>query len=340
MALQPFAVQSKLTRQLVLAPYRQTAWGTPLDQALMTRSQRFDGSAVIDFGSERRSDRGMSGKGFSFATNSQRTMESIKLTGLKAEATDWIVGFVLSNLMGKVVTGGNAAPYSHTITFDETTRTAIPTTAYVRDTNDVAFLLWDMFCSSCTLTVPAKGSVSVDWDMMGTGQKTPGLLAAQPVVPAETYIMGNDAHASFGAVGAAADFTGRMMSATVKFDNQGMVHEAPGGGLYGIFGRRQDPKFSLSVQIAAKELDDVLEHYLADDLVTFALPILSGPSCGLTVNVPAANLKTTKLGFDQDMPVWNLELDETVCYQNGNVPPISVTVTSSQPSFMTVPPQA
>jgi hypothetical protein len=124
----------------------------------------------------------------------------------------------------------------------------------------------------------------------------------------------------------------------VKLDNQGMVHEAPGGGLYGVFCRRQDPKFSIQTVFAAKEIDDVLVHFLSDDKVSYSLPIASGPTCAITFNVPAANLKTTKLGFDGDMPIWNVEVDETTCYQNGNVPPISIVIVSSQPTFFTVAP--
>jgi hypothetical protein len=329
-----FNVQSKLTRTLVLAPNKQGGWGTAIPDAALTRVQRFDGSAVIDFGTERRSDRGMSGKGFSFATNSQHTMQSVKLTGLKAESTDWLLPWILSNLMGKLVTTGAALPYTHVCTFDETTRTAIPTTIYLQDTADVAYRLLDMFVTSCTMTFPAKGSVSVDWDMLGTGLKTAGLLVAAPTVPAESYLMGNDAVLSFGPVGGAAVFTGRHMSSTLKIDNQGLVHEAPGGGLFGIFGRRQDPMFNFQTVIAAKEVDDVLTHYLADDKMAITLTVNSGANCQLIISIPSCNLKATKLGFDQDMPVWNIETDETTSYQNGGTPPITITVISSQPTFL------
>jgi hypothetical protein len=300
--------------------------------------QRFDGSAVIDWGTERRSDRGMSGKGYSFATNSQPTMQSVKLSGLKAEATDWNVAYVLSNLMGKIVTTGNASPYSHVMTFDETTRTAIPTTAYLKDTADLAFRLLDMFCTSATLNVGAKGSISLDWDMMGTGIYTSGALAAEPVTPDETYLMGNDAVLSFGPEGALVPVVGRHMSSTIKLDNQGLVHEAPGGGLHGIFGRRQDPKFSIQTVIAAQDVDDILGNYLANGKVGYSLAVNSGPGCQMVISCPSANFKTNKMGFDQDMPVWNIELDETTVYQNGNVPPITITITSTQPTFLTTPP--
>ncbi len=335
-----FNVQSKLTRTLAICAYRQSDFGIAIPDANLTHIQRFDGSAVIDYGTERRSDRGMSGKGYSFATNSQNTMLSTKISGVKVEATDFIAAWALSNLMGKLVTTG-AGPYTHTITFDETTRTAIPTTIFLQDTADVAQRLLDMMITSATFTIPAKGSISLEFDMLGTGRKITGLLAPGiAVLPTDTYLMGNDAHASFGPVGASADFLGRFMSATVKFDNQGMVHEAPGGGLNGIFMRRSDPKFSLSMVIAAKEVDDILTHYLADDLVTFALPIASAANCQMTITFPRGNLKTTKLGFDGDMPVWNLELDETTVYQYGATPPVTVSIISSQATFLTLPPAA
>jgi hypothetical protein len=333
-----FNVQSKLLRVLALSAYKQTDFGVAVPAADLTHIQRFDGSAVPDYGTERRSDRGMSGKGYSFATNSQPTMFSTKIAGVKVEATDWISGWVLSLLMGKVVTTG-AGPYVHTITFDETTRTAIPTTVYMQDTADVAESFLDMMPTSATFTIPAKGSVSLEFDLLGTGQKVSGLLPANTaVLPTDTYLMGNDAQCTFGPVGAPANFIGRFMSGTIKLDNQGMVHEAPGGGLYGVFMRRGDPKFSLSIVIAATNIDDVLVHFLNNDFVSFNLPINSAANCQLNFSFPKANLKTTKLGFDGDMPIWNLELDETTVYQNGAVPPVTVTVTSTQPTWLTTPP--
>ncbi len=332
-----FQVQSKLTRQLVIPVNKQADFGTAVPDANLTRVQRFDGSAVIDRGTERRSDRGMSGKGYSFATNSQKTMNATKFDGVKVEATDWISAWVLANLMGKIVTTGNAIPYVHTVTFDETTRTAIPTTVYVRDTADLATRLLDVMCTKATFTIPAKGSVSLEFDLQGTGKETAGLLVTAPTIPAETYLMGNDAVLSFGPVGSQADFTGRFMSATITVDNQGMVHEAPGGGLYALFMKRADPKFGVQVTIASKEVDDILTHYKADDKMALTFTIASSANCRLVVTIPSCNLKTTKMGFDGDMPVWNIETDETTTYQNGNTPPITFAVTSSEPAFMIAP---
>ncbi len=58
-----FEPQSKLLRTLVLSEKRQAAWNGALVDASLARVQRFDGSAVLDFEPERRSDKEYSGKG-------------------------------------------------------------------------------------------------------------------------------------------------------------------------------------------------------------------------------------------------------------------------------------
>src|ERR1700683_2398622 len=121
-----FQSQPKFLRNLVLSADQQTAWNTASPDASLTQRQRFDGSAILDLTTTRRSDQGYSGKGTSFATNGQVTSYDTKLDGFKAELSPWLAGYLAAFLMGTDTVTGEASPYSHVMKFDETTRTAIP----------------------------------------------------------------------------------------------------------------------------------------------------------------------------------------------------------------------
>ena len=198
-----FEPQSKLRRVLLLSANRQMAWGGVLADAALTRLQRFDGSAVLDFNPERRSDKDMSGKGSEFATNGQITKLATKFSGIKCELSDWLAGYIPAFLMGKDVVTGMAAPYTHTFTWDESTRIAIPTTIYLGDTTALDYKLPDIAINDATYTITDKGAISVEFGFMGTGRYLPGALAgALPAVPTETYLLGSDADFQIGNVGA------------------------------------------------------------------------------------------------------------------------------------------
>jgi len=124
------------------------------------------------------------------------------------------------------------------------------------------------------------------------------------------------------------------MSTTLKLDNQLAVHKAPGGGQYGIFVRKGSPKFSLTTTIAAKSVDDVYTLHENDTASAYTLTVNSGASAQLQISIPQVHLKTTKLGFDGDMEVWQLEADETTCYQVAGVAAISLQVINSVPAYL------
>lgn len=332
-----FESESKALRTLVLSVNKQSAWGAAavLADTALTRVQRFDGSAVIDMTPTRRSDKEMSGKGTYFATNGQVTAFDLKISGIKSECSDWLAAWVLSFLMGKDVVTGVASPFTHTHTFDQTTRQAVPTTAYFADTDGLQYKAVDLHVSSATFTIPDTGAISVEYDLMGTGVLIPGAMVALPAIPQETYILGSDCDFLWGNVGAPASILGRHMTSTIKFESGAKVHRAPGGGLTGIFIRKESPKFSISSTIAAKATDDVFNRLTGDVKTAIGLNANSGAAAQLAFSIPSANLKTAKMGFDGDMIVWNVEADETTCYQVGGVQPITATVINSVAAYLT-----
>lgn len=330
-----FQVQSKTLRNLLLSYNAQAAWNTALADAALTLRQRFDGSAIVEQTITRRSDIEYSGKGSFFATDGQITSYDTKFSGFKAELTPELAGLIPAFLMGVDTVTGAAAPYSHAMTFDQTTREAVPTTIYVEDTEDVKYKCPDMAINDMTLTIGDVGAATIEMTMMGTGRMVMGALGtALPAAPAETYLLNSDAVLTWGPVGAPVPYIGRHMSTTLKLDNQLTVHKAPGGGLYGLFIRKGNPQFSISSTFAAKDVDDVYTLFNNNTACNFSLAINSGAAAQLTIAIPQTQLKTTKLGFDGDMVIWQVEADQTTCYQAAGVAPITLTAVNGMASYL------
>jgi hypothetical protein len=332
-----FETQPKFLRNLMLSLNKQAAWNTALADAALTYRQRFDGAAVLEQKITRRSDIGYAGKGTAFATNGQITSYDTELSGFKVELAPWMAGWLFAFLMGKETVTGVAAPYTHVFTFDESTRTAVPTTLYVEDTEDVKYKVPDFCINDVTITINETGAVMAEMTGMGTGRLVlAALAAALPAVPAETYLLNSDAVLNFGLVGAPQPFIGRHISTTFKCENQLAVHRAPGGGLYGIFVRKGNPKFSISSSFAAKDTDDVYTRFANNTACAFTMGINSGASAQMQISIPQTQLKTNKIGFVDEMIVWQIEADETTCYQAAGVPPVSVQVINDVPAYLAV----
>ena len=110
------------------------------------------------------------------------------------------------------------------------------------------------------------------------------------------------------------------MTTTLKLDQQLIPHDATGVGLTSAFIRRGNKKFSLQSTVAAKDTDDIFVKMVNNTQQGISIVVNSGAQAQMTITVPAVNLKTTKMGFDGDMTIWNIEVDETTCYQAAGVP--------------------
>jgi hypothetical protein len=444
MAGNNFLSQAKYLRNLVLSANAQPALSSPtvsapLPDSALTHRQRFDGSAVLELTTTRRSDLAYAGKGTAFATNGQVTGYDTKLNNAKSELTSWLAGWALAFLTGMdTVTTAESAPvlaslagtlavanatdiltgtlsgvkgdgvtaysimlgtpgttdtmanllhninvthssygitatlngpgtqmtfaatsgdtgaptmvgagltdalapgiYTHTFAFDETTRTAVPTTIYVEDTEDVKYKCPDMSVVDLTLTIDEIGALTIEYSMMGSGWQVMGAMGSVPALAAESYLLGSDAVLNFGPVGDTASFLGRHMKSTIKLSNECLVHRASGGGLYGIFIRKANPKISVSTTFAAKDTDDVYTLYRNDTASDYELAVNSGASAQLTVSIPNMHFKTTKLGLDGEMVIWQIDADEsTIFCTPGSTPPITLSVTNNVAGYLTAP---
>ena len=253
-----FESQKKSARNLVLSPNSQLAIGTALLDAVLSRRQRFDGSAILELLSTRRSDKEMSGKGTQFATDGQQTGWDTKFS-FKAELDAWLAGWAFVFGMGADTVTGDASPYTHALAFDDTTSQAPVTTLYLEDTAAVKYKVPDMAVSDLALTIPERGACSLETSFIGTGRWTPGAMVAElPALAASAYLLGSDCAFSIGPAGAPVAITGRHLSTTLKIGTGVVNHVAPGGALYGVYLRRGLWTFSVQTTIAAKETDDIL----------------------------------------------------------------------------------
>jgi hypothetical protein len=330
-----FEPQSKLLRTLALSPNKQAAFNTALVPGAFSWLQRFDGNATFDPDQDRRSDKEYAGKNSWWATNGQITRTGLKVNGLRSELTPRLAAWLCAYCMGKVVTSGSDAPYSHIFTFDQSTRQAPVTSIYLEDTDDLKYTMADAVVSDFTWTIPQNGSITADYNLLGTGRYTQGAMEALPALADEDYFLGSDADLLWGNVGAATSTLGRLQQATLKVDHQHIDHRATGIGLNAGFIRKGDPKFDLQLSIYTKDTDDVFTRQVNNTKTAIAINVPISANESLAISVPSANIKTTKMGWDGDATIWQVELDETTCYLSGGAQPLTITITSSDPSFLT-----
>ncbi len=329
-----FESQKKSARNLVLSPNMQAAVGGLLADVVLTRRQRFDGSAILELLQSRRSDKEMSGRGTQFTTDGQPTGWDTKFS-FKAELDAWLAGWAFVFGMGADTVTGAEAPYTHAIAFDDTTTQAPATTLYLEDTAAVKYKVPDMAVSDLTLTIPERGACSLETAFVGTGRWTAGaMVAGPPVLAPSAYLLGSDCAFSIGPVGTSVPIIGRHLSTTLKISTGVVNHLAPGGGLYGIFMRRGLWKFSVQTTIAAMATDDIWTLLENDTPSALSWNISSGAQAQLAISMPLVHMKTTKLGVNGNMVIWSIEADETTSFYAGGAQSLSVSVVNAVPQYM------
>ncbi len=332
-AVPAFLSQKKSARNLVLSTNKQNTFGEVLADNKLTQRQRFDGSAVMEIVQSKRSDYPMAGKGTQFATNQQTTGWDTKFS-FKSECDAWLAGWAFAFCMGDDTVTGAEAPYTHALSFDESNDQAPPTTVYLEDTAAVKTKYNDMAISDLTLTIPARGACSLDLSMIGTGRWTDvAMVGGPPALAAASYLLGSDCVFSLGPSGAPLAVTGRHLSTTLKIATGVVNHVAPGGGLTGVFVRRGLYTFSVQTTIAAKDTDDIRTLFDNDTESDLNWSINSGASAQLAIDIPRAHLKSTKLGVDGNMVIWQIEADHTECLSVG-AQPLSVSVVNAVAAYM------
>jgi Phage tail tube protein len=328
-----FESQKVTARNLVLTANKQSTAGTAVAGADMLRRQKFDGSAVAELKQTAYSDKALSGKGTEFAT--QRVLTAWETAfSLKADLDDYLAGWAFAFLMGKDTITGSSAPYTHALAWDETTTQACMTSIYMADTADVLWTLIDMGIVDVTITIPARGPLTIEITFIGTGHYTYAAIGSLPAAPASyAYLLGSDCVFSIGPNGATVSKVGRHMSTTIKLSTGAVNHTAPGLGLYGAFIRTGLRKASFQTTIAAKDTDDVFTLLRSNTIQEVNWTVNSGTS-SLVIDLPNAYLKSAKIGASGNMVVWQIEADESSILNVGGAGMLNATVINSQATYL------
>lgn len=330
-----FQMQKQSSRNLVLSPNSQIAYGGILAEAKLTQRQRFDASTVFEKLASRRTDYSTVGKGSEWATNDQVTAWDIKGT-LKSEADSELLGLILAFVFGQEAVTGAAAPYTHTFTVPQISSVMPCTTVYVEETNDVKFKIPDFAFSSFSLDIPERGAIMLSADGVGTGRWVAGAMtAALPALVAANYLLGSDFAISITPTpGVATPFNGRQKSLSIKLDRQATPYKASGDGLTAGSVQSGMSKIAISFTIAAEQTDDINGWFENQLPLAITMATNVANTYRLSVTVPMAHVKANKLGNQEDKVIWSVEFDETTCFNVGATPAISAVVINNTPAYL------
>jgi hypothetical protein len=330
-----FSMQKQASRNLVISPNAQIAYGGLLAENKLTIRQRFDPSSVFEKTPSRRSDYSSVGKGSEWATSDNITAWDIKAT-VKAEADAQFLGWVMAFVFGQETVAGVAAPYTHTFTVPNISATMPCTTAYVEETADVKYKIPDLAVSSFSLEVPERGSVIVSADAVGTGRWVPGaMVAALPALAVARYLLGSDVVITITPSGGAAEsFSGRQKSLSIKLNRQATPFKSSGDGLTAGSVASGQGKIGLSFTIAAQATDDINGWFESAELLAISIATNPALTYQFGFTFPAVHVKASKLSNTEDKVMWSVEFDETTCFQVGDAPAISGFIVNDTPTYL------
>jgi hypothetical protein len=321
-------------RALAVADEKETTYGTGVLDANFTagHNARFDGGAFAQFPvKEYFSDLDLA-KGHPWATVRAEIKRTSKFSINNMAMYDYIAGWLGAYCFGKVVTTG-AGPFSHLFTADLTTFLSPVTSLLIQDTADIKYKLFDMAINTLKFTGGAIGPVQCDMEAIGSGKHLDSVLAF-PALTNPTFIMNNDADILLGPQGAPVSIKERIRSWTVNITaNQEDVRH-PGSGLFAGFHRRGDMRFSVQMQVAAKDTDDIRTLILGDTIRELQINIATSATATLKFRFPGIVFKGTP-GADGSFVAWNLDSGEDGVFKSGANEPIEMTVINSQPTWLT-----
>jgi hypothetical protein len=108
------------------------------------------------------------------------------------------------------------------------------------------------------------------------------------------------------------------------------VHRGVGGGLFATMTKLQYPRISVSLQIDAKDTDDIRTIFLADTIRELQINNNSGASAQLNFTFKGLYFSAAKLGVDGTVEVWNVTSDEMGVTKNGANEPLTIVAINSQ----------
>jgi len=322
-------------RNLVLSDKKQNAWGVAITDAELVRRVPFDSSSyaslVVAFGS----DQARVGKGTTFPTQRWATEQTADFSNLAFDLDDYLLGWIPAFAMGAISTTGSAAPYTHTITFDESQGDALPTTIYAEDTSGLKRRFLDMCVNQAQFSGSGRGPVQASVTMMGTGKLTAGAITSLPDLAARTMLMFMDTAFLIGAPGSpAAIDADRVASWSITLNNNLVRRSGPGSGLFSnkITVGQQVAQFSAT--IFAKETDDLVTLLTGQTEQEIQININSGADCQLKFDFPSIFLSAVTPGTQDGLVILNISSDQNSILAGASAP-LTVTAINSQASYLT-----
>ena len=321
-------------RELLLSSKKQTAYGQAggLAAGEFTYRARFDGGIYATISKEFYSDLERAGKGHPWPTVRTEVQRMISIGG-EIDIDDFLAAWLIAFMLKKVVTTG-AGPYTHTCTFEQTTRQAPVTAIYCKDTADVFFRVRDLVMTQLTIRGGASGPLRASFQMEGSGQHIDGSVTA-PALPTPVYLMGQDTSILLGAPSSAAALDiPRLREWEVSFSDGSYHRRAPGGGLYGAQANIGLQRCGVRVMVAAKDTDDMRTLQLNDTLRELQINTNSGAAAQLNFKFPNLKFPPRPPQNDGIEIIWPLEAGEQDILKGSGLNLVEAVAINSQAPYL------
>jgi hypothetical protein len=111
-------------------------------------------------------------------------------------------------------------------------------------------------------------------------------------------------------------------------------HRAPGGGLYATMHKIQQQRVSVSLRVAAKDVDDIRTVFLLDQMRELQINTNSGAAAQLKFKFPGLYLSAAQIGTDGNEEIWQIESNERSVIKSGANNLVEVTVINGQSTYL------
>lgn len=328
----PYETQNIEVHNLVLSTNKQNAYATALADAALVHRPAFDGGAFANIAKEFRSDMERAGKGHNWGTEFTEIAREASF-GATVELSAWLAGWLAAFTMGAdTITG--AGPYTHTCKFAVSSNIAPVTTILLTDTADLKYKMPDMAMVEIEISGTEKGPLEATFSMIGSGRTVDAPAFALPAAAAGVFLLGSDTDILIGAQAAAVSIKERVRGWKVKVQSGITVHRAPGGGLYASMAKIGMQRVSVSLVVAAKEVDDIRTIFLANTIRELQINTNSGAAAQLNIKFPGLYFSATQAGQDGNETVWNIESDERAVVKSGANEICDIVAINSTPTYL------
>jgi len=307
---------------LALAPNKQNTFGTAVSGASYTQRPRTDGTAFAMIDHDDYGDMDMANKGHQWPTFAVPTQFRTSFD-MKIDVDSFLAGWLPFFCMGaETVTG--AGPYTHTIKFLQSSNQAPVTSLYIEDTADIKYQFPDMAISELHLSGSEKGPIAAQIKMIGSGKYVDGSVAL-PAVATPTFLFGSDTDILIGPQAGAVSIKERVRGWDVTITAEMVPHYAPGGGLNASFMKVLKQRATFSIQVAAKDTDDMRTLDLNNTLREVQINTNSGASAQLNLKFPGVQVRA-QLSAQGVEEIWTVQSAENKVFKSGSNEVFQATV--------------